>query len=455
MENLQIIIGIGIGVAIAFAIWKFLQPKEASNTRDWEFELQEKTRTLQESEISKARVESELEASKAQIHHLTSQNNALTESKDRLLQENATLANEIENLRSKQKEITDVQEKFSKEFQLIASQLMEKNAKSFNETSQQSLKSILDPLKEKIGSFEKEINEKYVAEAKDKATLKEQISNLVNLNTKLSDDANNLTKALTGSNKHQGNWGEVMLERVLERSGLEKDSEYRVQAHIQTEDGARRYPDAVVFLPDDKHIIIDSKVSLTAYQRMVNAESEDDRLRQLKLHVTSLKNHIKSLGEKNYFDTEAFNSPDFILMFLPIEASFSVALREDPELFNFAWERNIVIVSPTTLLATLRTIASTWKHEKQTRHVLDIAKEGGALYDKFVSFVEDLQKIEKGLHSSQTAYDAAFNKLKSGKGNIISRTEKLKVLGAKAKKSISNDLLDESGQLSIETEIDA
>ncbi|MGB0390421.1 MAG: DNA recombination protein RmuC, partial [Salibacteraceae bacterium] len=205
-----------------------------------------------------------------------------------------------------------------------------------------------------------------------------------------------------------------------------------------------RIPDAIIYLPEEKHIIIDSKVSLVAYERMVNSESEIEKQKELKLHLISLKSHIKELSDKKYFNTRELNSPEFTLLFLPIEASFSVALKEDSELFHYAWDRNIILVSPTTLLATLRTVASIWKHEKQTKHVLEIAKEGGALHDKFVAFVDDLQKIEKGIHQSQAAYSTAFNKLSSGKGNLVNRTNKLKILGAKAQKALSSDLIEQA-----------
>lgn len=481
-----IIVGILVGVILTIVLVKLLTPKneDLDNShleqeiinknelvRNLEIELAKKETSLtsvtqQKNELDSSLSEFEQNFNNVSIQHaslkekvyslekvletLNSGHDKLIISKDRLQEENIQLTSKVSSLetinnslKAQQKEISDVEKRFNTEFENIAGRLIKQNTKSLNENSSNSLQNILNPLKEDLERFKQNIDDKYVKEAESKASLKTEIESLVKLNEQLSDDAHNLTKALTGNNKHQGNWGEIVLERVLERSGLNKDSEYKLQEHITTEDGARRIPDAVVFLPDDKHIIIDSKVSLTAYQRMVNADSPEVQAKELKLHVASLKGHIKELGDKNYFDTGAYNSPDFTLMFLPIEASFSIALREDTELFNYAWERNIVIVSPTTLLATLRTIESTWKHERQTKNVLEIARVGGTLYDKFAGFVDDLKKIEKGIKSSQTAYDSAFNKLQTGKGNIIGQTEKLKSLGAKAKKSLPSELTEQ------------
>ncbi|MFT4752481.1 MAG: DNA recombination protein RmuC [Salibacteraceae bacterium] len=395
----------------------------------------------------------ELKSTKEQLEKTILKQEELNLEIQSLISENGHLLANKQQLEIQHTQNLHIKESLQKEFELIAHKIIEKNALSFNETSQRSLKGILDPLKEKMSDFEKEINNKYVNEAKDKASLKTEIAKLVELNARLSDEANQLTNALKGSNKHQGNWGEIILEKVLERSGLDKGTEFSTQHHIQNQDGTTQIPDAVIFLPDNKHIIIDSKVSLTAYERMVNASSEEVKTAQLKLHIISLKSHIKELSDKKYYASKELNSPEFTLLFLPIEASFSAALKEDTELFHYAWDRNIIIVSPTTLLATLRTVASTWKHDKQTRHVLEIAKEGGALHDKFVAFVDDLQKIEKNIIQSQTAYTSAFNKLSSGKGNLVNRTNKLKVLGAKANKALSSELIETSQNSDFENQI--
>jgi len=277
--------------------------------------------------------------------------------------------------------------------------------------------------------------------------MKGVITQLMELNKQISDEAQNLTKALKGDNKKQGNWGEVILERVLERSGLTKDQEYRLQASLTSEDGSRLQPDAIIYLPDEKHLIIDSKVSLIAYERLVNCDSEDDRKLFSKAHVESIRGHVQGLSSKNYHDLYQINSPDFVLLFIPIESSFSIAVQIDSELFSDAWDKRVVIVSPSTLLATLRTIASIWKQERQNRNVLEIARLSGAMYDKFVGFVGDMENIGKNIKQSQNAYDSAVNKLSDGAGNLTKTAEKIKNLGAKANKQLDQKYLDSSDEV--------
>ncbi|RQP14712.1 MAG: DNA recombination protein RmuC, partial [Parapedobacter sp.] len=240
-----------------------------------------------------------------------------------------------------------------------------------------------------------------------------------------------------------GNWGEVILERVLERSGLVKDREYRLQAALTDEEGRRLQPDAIIDLPDEKHLVIDSKVSLLAYERWVNAETDEEREGYAKQHIQSVENHVKSLSAKNYHDLYQINSPDFVLLFMPIESAFSMSITYKAELFSDAWDRKVVIVSPSTLLATLRTIASMWKQERQTRNVLEIAKEAGTLYDKFVGFLQDLDKVGEQLNRAVRAHEEATRKLSTGPGNVVTKVEKLKKLGARASKQIGGDLLDD------------
>jgi len=255
-----------------------------------------------------------------------------------------------------------------------------------------------------------------------------------------------LAKALKGDNKKQGNWGEIILEKVLERSGLVKGQEYETQFSTNNEQGKRIQPDAVIFLPDNKHIIVDSKVSLIAYEAFVNAASDEEKDKYIKLHLESVRNHVKELSEKDYQTSADFNTPDFVLLFIPIESSFSVAVQADQEIFNYAWDRKIVIVSPSTLLATLRTIASVWKQERQTKNALDIARQSGNLYDKFVGFVEDLEKIGKSIDTSKSSYESAFNKLKTGSGNLIKRAEDIKKLGAKSTKNLPDKLIESDSE---------
>ncbi|HIE15448.1 MAG TPA: DNA recombination protein RmuC [Bacteroidales bacterium] len=278
------------------------------------------------------------------------------------------------------------------------------------------------------------MEKKYIDETKQRSELKEHLNALKALNKNLTHEAQNLTEALKG-NKTQGNWGEMILERILEESGLIKGKEYQTQVTDKNQEGSTIKPDIVVKLPENKHIIIDSKVSLTAYESFVSTKDETKQNKYLKQHLLSVKNHIKALSEKNYYSSKNLNSPEFVLMFIPIESSFSITIKAEQNLFSFAWNKKIIIVSPTTLLATLRTIASVWKHEKQTKNAVEIAKQAGQLYDKFAGLLEDLSKIERNLETLRKSYDDAKTKL-DGRGGLISKMEKIKNLGAKATKSI-------------------
>ncbi|WP_259071920.1 DNA recombination protein RmuC [Mucilaginibacter sp. X4EP1] len=341
-----------------------------------------------------------------------------------------------EKIQEQKIEVEQIRDNFQREFQNIANKLLDEKSKNFIETNRTNLDILLNPLKENIKAFEEKVDKVYNMEAAERNTLKGVITQLMDLNKQISDEAQNLTKALKGDNKKQGNWGEVILEKVLERSGLVKDREYRLQASLSGLDGSRLQPDAIIDLPDDKHLIIDSKVSLIAYERLVNAETGEERKLYSKAHVESIRAHVLNLSSKNYHDLYQINSPDFVLLFVPIESSFSFAVQIDAELFSDAWDKRVVIVSPSTLLATLRTIASIWKQERQNRNVLEIARLSGAMYDKFVGFVGDMESIGKNIKLSQNAYDSAINKLTDGSGNLTKTAEKIKSLGAKANKQI-------------------
>ncbi len=332
------------------------------------------------------------------------------------------------------------QQKLNKDFELIANRILEEKSSKFVEQNRTNLDLILNPLKENIKAFEDKVEKVYKAESDERNILKGVISELQIQSKMIQEDANNLTKALKGDSKKQGNWGEVILEKVLERSGLVKDQEYRIQASLVSADGGRFQPDVVIDLPDDKHLIVDAKVSLVAYERSVSAETEEEREGYVKQHLASIKNHIQELSAKNYHELYKINSPDFVLLFVPIESSFSIAVQKDAELFNFAWDRRVVIVSPSTLLATLRTIASMWKQERQNRNVFEIAEQAGFLYEKFVGFLKDMEDIGRHIGSTQKAYDGAFNKLKEGSGNMINKIETLKKLGAKVKNNKQIDI---------------
>jgi len=373
---------------------------------------------------------------------VTTLNQELNTEKNRMAKAEESFLAQRQRLAEQEKSIQEIQQKFQLEFQNIANKLLDEKSQKFVETNKTHLDILLTPLKENIKAFEEKVDKVYNMEAAERNTLKGVISQLMELNKLISSEAQNLTKALKGDSKKQGNWGEVILERVLERSGLVKDREYRLQASLISADGSRFQPDVIIDLPDDKHLIIDAKVSLVAYERLVNAETEDDRKLYSKAHVESIRGHVNGLSAKNYHDLYQINSPDFVLLFVPIESSFSFAVQLDAELFSDAWEKRVVIVSPSTLLATLRTISSIWKQERQNRNVLEIARLSGAMYDKFVGFIGDMENIGKNIKQSQTAYDSAISKLTEGNGNLTKTAEKIKGLGAKANKQLDQKFIE-------------
>lgn len=337
------------------------------------------------------------------------------------------------------KEMQQLQEKFEKDFKLLAKDILEKNSDTFTKQNQANIGSILKPLEERIKQFEKQISDTTKEDIERHTTLREQIKSLKELNIQISGEALNLTKALKGDNKIQGNWGELVLERVLEKSGLEKGREYTTQEQYDTEKG-KAIPDVVVHLPDNKHLIIDSKVSLTAYERYINEEDETQKQSALKQHLASIETHVKQLSEKSYHNLEAINSPGFVLLFIPIEPAFAIAINEEPNLYTKAFDRNIVIVTPTTLLATLRTIDSMWTNEKQQQNAIEIARRAGALYDTFVSLTEELQKLGRQMQTTDRTYNQIMVKL-TGRNNLVQRIDRLKKLGAQTTKNLDASLL--------------
>ena len=357
----------------------------------------------------------------------------------------ASLGAELrEQEESHQQRLTDLQgsrDELRAQFAELAGKIFDEREQRFAETSQQQLGQLLNPLKERIQSFEKRVEESYQQEARERFSLGKELERLQQLNLRLSDEATNLTRALKGQ-KTQGNWGELILERVLEHAGLEKGREYQTQVSLKGPDGERFQPDVLIMLPGDKQVVVDAKVSLTAYQQYVSAEDEAISQVALKQHVLSLRNHVKGLSGKDYKRLEGLHSLDFVLLFVPIEAAFSAALQAEPTLFQEAFDRSIVIVSPTTLLATLRVIDSLWKQERQSQNAREIAERAGWLYDKFVLFIQDLDEVGNRLQQLDKAYSAARNKLTDGRGNLVSRSEQLKLLGARASKQLPADLLE-------------
>ncbi len=449
MEFVYLLAGTVIGIVVAYFYFAARNQKAKS---EQEKEFVEKERLLESARFETEKqvlvweeryqsLKTESEAWKQELSNIREEKIVLV---GRLEKAKVEYLNLKEKLETQKAELEEIQKKFTTEFENVANKILEKNSEKFTAANQKNIGEVLNPLKEKILLFEKKVEDTYQKGLKDQTDLKAELKKLYDLNNKISEEANNLTKALKGDVKKQGNWGEVVLERILERSGLnEGEQGYQKQFSDTTEDGRRIQPDIVINLPDNKHIIVDSKVSMIAYEKAVNSETEEERARHVKDHLLSLRQHIKGLSEKHYQTANKLNSPDFVLLFIPIEASFGVAIQEDQELFSFAWDQKVVMVSPSTLLATLRTISSIWQQENQTRNAIEIAKQGGALYDKFVGFIADMETIGKNLDTTRKTYDAAVNKLHTGAGNLVRRAENIKKLGAKATKELPQNLLDE------------
>ena len=402
--------------------------QEKNNARIELTKLQERERLLSQS---KAATEQALESEKRERAAV-----------ERTLEStNAYLQAQQDKYRMQQEEMQHLRKQFHLEFQHVANEILEEKSRKFTDVNQQQLDQILTPLKEKIKDFEEKVERTYQQESAERNVLKGVVEQLMQQSLLIKNEANNLARALKGDSKKQGNWGEIILERVLERSGLVKDQEYRLQAVFE-EDNIRKIPDAIVLLPDEKHLVIDSKVSLKAYEQWVNEEDSANQTPYLQQHVQSVESHIRQLSAKNYQDLYGIHSPDFVLLFMPIESALSIAVKEKPDLFSNAWDRRVVIVGPSTLLATLRTIASVWVQERQNRNVLEIAKEAGLLYDKFVGFLNDMQQIEGYLQRASEKHQDAMRKLSSGTGNVIRKVENLKQLGAKANKQIDQKYLE-------------
>ncbi len=368
------------------------------------------------------------------------------EKSEKLNSENSSIKSDYANLQTKlsdqKSEIEKLQEKFTKEFENLANKIFEEKGNKFTEQNKEKLSEILIPLREQINKFEQKVEDTSRKNLDGHVALREQLQMLKEMNQKITLEATNLTNALKGQSKTQGNWGEFILESILEKSGLVKGREYVVQESLTAESGRRFQPDVIINLPENKSIIIDSKVSLVGYERFISAEDEHEKQLGLREHINSIRSHIKNLSGKNYQNLYQLESLDFVLMFMPIEPAFAYAVQSDPSLFSDAFEQNIVIVSPSTLLATLRTISSIWRQESQNKNALEIARQSGEMLDKFAAFVDDLISIGKGLVGAKDNYDKAMNKLTEGRGNLISRSEKIKKLGAKASKSLPQNILN-------------
>ncbi len=418
MEFLYILIGLVVGFAFA---WLILRNKSAK--------LEERLRLTDEQNKEN---ENLLNGEREKSYNLNSELSSLK----------ADYLNLQQKLDENKKEVEQLQEKFTKEFENLANKIFDEKTSKFSEQSKTNLQEILNPLKERISEFQNKVEESNKESIDRNAALRQQLSSLKEMNLQMSQDAQNLVKALKGDTKAQGDWGEIQLERILERSGLRKGEEYSIQESLTAEDGSRKRPDVIINLPEKKKIIIDSKVSLVDYERFVSAEEDDQKNIHLKAFINSVKRHIKDLSDKEYQNLFQEESLDFVLMFIPIEPAFSMAIQFGENLYVDAYDKNIIIVSPSTLLATLRTIANIWKQEYQNKNVLEIAKQSGALYDKFVGFVDDLVDVGNRMDQAKSSYEDAMKKLSDGTGNLVGRAEKIKELGAKTSKSLPQNIVE-------------
>lgn len=403
--------------------------------------------------LNEAVIRAEADAKAREVEILSGQ---LKQAQDRLAQREealgrvqvseATLQARIAEQEKQNKEklelLEQARERLNTEFRNLANEIFESKQKSFREQSQAQLDGLLKPLGERIKDFEKRVETSYSNEARERHSLIREVRGLQEMNAQISKDAVNLANALKGENKTQGTWGEVILERVLERSGLVRGSEYDVQVSLKSEEGKRLQPDVIVHLPESKDVVIDSKVSLVAYERYASAENEAEAAEALKAHIQSLRQHVRQLADKDYQKLDGIQTLDFVLLFVPVEAAFAAAVQHDTELFSDAFDKNIMVVSPSTLLATLRMIHNIWRFEQQNRNAQEIARRAGMLYDKFVGFVGDLEDIGRKIEGVQTAYESAHRKLATGRGNLVTRAEEMKSLGAKVSKSLPENLVE-------------
>lgn len=427
----------------AVAIWFILRERISS--------VAEKAKG--ENQVEIACLNERLTASQEDVNRLTREKENLAALRDQLTAEQQRLSNKVAGLettleseRSRTVEnlqlLNNAKEQYSNHFKTLANDILEEKSSRFTVQNQTNLNQLLEPLKVKISEFQGEVQKVYVQEGKDRSALAEQVKQLMALNNQLSKDAHNLTSALKGQAKTQGNWGEFILERVLETSGLRKGHEYDVQESHTRDDGSRAQPDVVVHMPEDRHLIVDAKVSLKAYEEYASAETDHQRDSAMKRHLDSVRGHIKELSEKNYHQLYGLKSLDFVLMFIPVEPAFMLAIAHDSDLWQDAWKKNVLLVSPSTLLFVLRTVAHLWRQEQQNRNAQEIANRGAELYDKLAGFVEDLDNLGTKLQQAQKAYDGAYNKFTGGRGNVIRQAEMLKELGVKPTKHLPQNLVD-------------
>jgi len=448
MDQLQMFLYLALGAVVGVLVgllWAAMQSKKLRVGHRAEMGEEVKLRAGMDKQLALALDKASV--AQERIHQLEQLVEGERAAKNEAEKKVVALESERSHLRQKleseQKNLESLQERLRTEFENVAHKIMKQQTVDFNLSSQKGLYDVLQPLREKLQSFEKKVEETYEKGLQNQSDLRAELKKIYDLSITLDKDAKDLTKALKSDTKRQGNWGEVILERVLERSGLTKDQEYFLQYSAKNNEGATMRPDVVIKLPEDKHLVIDAKVSLTAYTEFVSSDDEQTRSFKLREHLESIRRHVKELSQKRYDNLLGINSPDFVLMFMPVEPAFALAVQGDMELFNDAWSQRVVIVSPTTLLATLRTVASIWKFEKQNQNAREIADRGGKLYDKFESFVSDLESIGQFIEKADKSYKEAHKKLTSGSGNLIRQVEQLKKMGVTTKKSLPENLINE------------
>ena len=438
MEALFLVLGIAKGFLIAWLIFR----RKLKLAKQSEISMQELIQA--KSDLTKYETENnflikQLEETKTSFSNKDSENKELIA---KLSIAETNLSNLNEKLETNKAELEGLHKKFTLEFENLANKVLEEKSQKFSELNKKQIDAIINPFNENLKEFKQTVKDTYEKGMKERTELGAELKHIQELNQKLSVEANNLTKALKGDVQKQGRWGEMILEKILESSGLEKDKHFRTQDSFTLSDGRRQRPDAVVYLPENKHIIIDSKVSLVAYEKYVNSDNEEEKKQFLKEHIASVRTHIKELADKDYINSLGLENPEYILMFVPIEASLGLTVSNDNQIFTEAWDKRVVIVSPSTLIATLMTVNAIWKQTMQTENALLIADRGGKLYEKFIGFVDDLNAVGVSIEKANKEYEKAMSKLSEGSGNLVRQAEMLKELGAKTTKSIDKEILE-------------
>jgi len=422
-----------VGLALGFLVAQLLASRRVSDLKAEAAASQARAVQLGESA---GKTESDLADERRRNEELT----------ERAVAAETACANLEDRLAEEATRLAEVQTQFRTEFENLANRILEEKSVKLLSQNQENLSQILDPLRQRLGEFRDRIETIHTADVESTAALREQLLQLKELNRQMSDEASALTRALKGESKTQGSWGELILERILEKSGLQKGVEYETQASFQSEDGARFFPDVIIRLPENRHLVVDAKVSLTAYERFVNSDTDSARQAALREHAGSVRRHVEELSRKDYPSLPDLQSPDFVLMFIPVEPALHLALQQDGALFGDAFERNVVLVSSSTLLITLRAIESVWRRQKQTLNALEIARQAGNLHDQFVLFVESLQDIGQRIEQARASYEQALGRLSTGKGNLVRRTMELQKLGARAEKQIAPAIVQRAAE---------